>query len=724
MLENKTNSKLVGSTLRTRTRQLKMRTVELKIVLIVSTAFILFFHKGSLTNELSSPKIVSNSSRSSKFENRFTMERVSAKIIFGSHNKFDDSIGEKLKKNLNNVTVVQLQNDDSSSQNGEKAITPMVSVDSLLSLSQELAYSRNFVKAESILDIVLEDNPNNTDALYQLAVVLSWDGKYDKSIQAYKRLYKLQPENHGLLLEMAKVRLWQGDKKHEKISYKQAAKLLETYLESNSSNLIALRQLGYAYLRCGRLSDAFRILSSALEKDPEDIESEYLLGQTLAHQGEYKEAEQDFKEILDKHPQANEVRLSYADLLSWMSLYQEAAKQYLLILDSDPYNLGALAGLGRLKSWEGDFSSAEAYYNSALSHYPSAEGPLLEIANLKMWQHKRNEAVDCYKKALRVNPNNRFAKRGLEKALWLTSSTITLVSGYFEDTRAYKRYWVGGNINFNISEDVALQVGYLNWAFSEPETPTLYRHDATISLQYHFSRWLEGVSSFTSSVFSHQEDGISLRWASSLTVTPVRSFKLYFSYGRSPYAENLTVVRNNYSFDSGGIGLDWQLAKWLSTQLNVNRSWFKGTYSFGYYDTGINRWITLGNYQDHSTKEEIAVQASSRILNQPKVDLKHKYLTVDYKASDNVPYWAPSDLRQHVTTIAIGTVIHDRLELGMECRGIYTEGEKELGFGVSGLFQYRLGKVLQTEFSIGYDHVHIDLPWEGLGASFSLRFRL
>jgi len=700
--------------------------MDFKAVLLVFTLALLMPSptSGAFSYQLTFARFNSDFSSFKKPRNQFAGQVVYSHATLLSVVESEESIRIASKQNSNKMTLTQLPSDDPSSQKSEKAATSKACADSLLNLSQELANSRNFDKAESILETILADNPANVYALYQLAVVFSWAGKYNESIQAYKRLHKLQPENHGLLLEMAKVRLWKADRENDNSSFKEAVRLLESYLKLDPLNLTALKQLGYAYVHSGELTHAFRVLTIALERDPEDSESGYLLGQVLAYQGKYDKARSHFEQILDKHPQALNIRLAYADLLSWMSLYQESAKQYDMILETDPYNQGALIGLGHLKSMQGDFGSAEVYYNSALSGHQNVEGPLLEIGNLKLWQRQWDKAVGYYKKVLGINHKNRLAQRGLEDASWLNSPIITFVSGYFEDTRASKRYWVGGQMKDNNGDHVVVRITYLKWSFSEPERPTLSQNDVTVALQYYISRWLEGSSSLRALIFSNQEVSLSVRWASSLMATPVRSMKLYFSYGREPYMENLTVARTNYFFDIGGVGLDWELRKWLSTQLSYNKSWFNGTYSLGYYDPGIKSWITLSSYQDRSTKNEAMFQVSGRILNNPEIYLKHKYLTTDYRANGDVPYWAPSNLQQHITTIDIEKTFHNRLKLGVECRGIHTQSARELGFGISGTFLYRLKGILQTELSISYDKVHVNLPWEGLGGSFAFSLRL
>ena len=632
---------------------------------------------------------------------------------------------ETLSGRLSGVTApARLRNDDPSSEKSERTTILAAHSDSLLRLSQDLAHARNFEKAESILRALISDDPNNAAALYQLAVTLSWAGQYDESVKSYKRLHAVQPDNYGLLLEMAKVRLWNADRERDRKSYGEAVRLLQEYLKHDPSNPAGLKSLGYAHLRSGNFFDAHWVLSIALKENPGDIEAQYLLGQALAHLGEWGEAGELFERILDNRPLAHQVRLSYADLLSWMSLYDQAAAHYNTVLQSDPYNADALTGLGRMMLWQGDIGSAEIYFNSALSEHDDAEGPLFEIANLRMIEGRINDAAGFYEKVVKVNPLNRPARRRLNEVLWFTSPIASVKSGYFEDTRGYSRYWVGGDVRYPIGDHLRLDAAYSRWTFSEPETPDFHRSDLSLSLQCGFGRWLEGTLSSTASVHPHQDDSLSLRGSSSLRFSPLSGLSLYLSYGRQPYVENLAVVMNNYFFDHAGIGLDCRIGKRLSIQPSVSRSWFKGAYSLGYYDTSRRSWIPVIVRQDHGAREEAVFQISTRTTDNPSIDLRYRYSISDYQSAVGVPYWAPSDFQQHIAIVTLSEQFEGGLSLVMEGRGIYTKGTTDLGYGVSGSAGYRFGGTLYVELGAQYDRVHVDLPWEALEVRFDLGVRL
>lgn len=96
-----------------------------------------------------------------------------------------------------------------------------------------LKNAQQLSQSAMIFKQVLSANPNNVDALEQLAIVESWMNQYDESIAAWNRVLKIEPGRSGALVAKARVLYWKGDRS-------QALDVLNQQLQRNPNDYDAL----------------------------------------------------------------------------------------------------------------------------------------------------------------------------------------------------------------------------------------------------------------------------------------------------------------------------------------------------------------------------------------------------------------------------------------------------------------------------------------------------
>lgn len=77
-------------------------------------------------------------------------------------------------------------------------------------LIDEALHSGRFSEAERLLRDYLIQNPNDAEAAFRLAKVLSWQKKYDDAEIAYRALLANEPENTDYQLGLAQVYVWRN----------------------------------------------------------------------------------------------------------------------------------------------------------------------------------------------------------------------------------------------------------------------------------------------------------------------------------------------------------------------------------------------------------------------------------------------------------------------------------------------------------------------------------
>lgn len=219
----------------------------------------------------------------------------------------------------------------------------------------------------------LELNPDS-EAHYNLAVILTDRQRYDEAIEHYNIALKFDPADDELHTKSG-IALYKQGKTEEAIDhYKKAISL-------NPDNSDAHNNLGNALFKIGEKNEAIEHYSKALELKPDDAILHSNFGNVLAMSGKPDEAIKHYRISL-------EIKPDNAQALS---------------------NLGnALLGLDRLKE-------AEAKYKESLKLSRENAGTFFNLGTCLEKQGRIDEAITNYQQALKTNPLYNPAQKALER---------------------------------------------------------------------------------------------------------------------------------------------------------------------------------------------------------------------------------------------------------------------------------------------------------------------
>ncbi|HYK10111.1 MAG TPA: tetratricopeptide repeat protein [Gemmatimonadales bacterium] len=137
----------------------------------------------------------------------------------------------------------------------------------------------DFARARSLYQQVLDADSLNERALWRLALLDSWDGQLDRSLQRFARARQLDPSNADLMVAQARVLSWAGHTG-------DAVALYDTTLVRDSSRVDALAGRAQSVAWAGDLDRAEGLWRSALAGHPDDATLLVGLAQTLYWKGE------------------------------------------------------------------------------------------------------------------------------------------------------------------------------------------------------------------------------------------------------------------------------------------------------------------------------------------------------------------------------------------------------------------------------------------------------
>lgn len=117
--------------------------------------------------------------------------------------------------------------------------------------------------AEELLRAVVKNNPNDTQSLYSLAVLLSMTGRSDEAADIYRKLLTIEPENIVAINNLAWILC------ENQAQPQQALELAQKGLKQSPDYIDLIDTRGMIYFRLGKFQEAVQDFSRCVELYPE-----------------------------------------------------------------------------------------------------------------------------------------------------------------------------------------------------------------------------------------------------------------------------------------------------------------------------------------------------------------------------------------------------------------------------------------------------------------------
>jgi tetratricopeptide (TPR) repeat protein len=182
-------------------------------------------------------------------------------------------------------------------------------IDLLFELADVYDDYEEFDKVFDCLKLILEEEPNNEEALYKVCFWTDFTGRNEESIRLHQGIIDEYPYNELAWFNMAAA--FQGLKLYEKSidAYQYAVAIDEKFD-------YAYRNMGDAYLRLRKYKEAIEVLEKVLELSrPEDVIYE-AIGHCYHRLGNYAQARFHYKKAV--HLNTDDSKLHYKIAVTYM----------------------------------------------------------------------------------------------------------------------------------------------------------------------------------------------------------------------------------------------------------------------------------------------------------------------------------------------------------------------------------------------------------------------
>ena len=218
-------------------------------------------------------------------------------------------------------------------------------------------------EAESIYRRILQDNPNHSDALHLLGVLMHRLGKNVIAAELINKAIANNPKSPIFHFNLGVVLNSLGKWKDAAEAYQQALRLKPDYAE-------ALNNLGTIMKTHDQLDDAIEKYRQALRLQPDYVEALNNLGSALKAKGQLDDAIEKYRQALRLQPDYVEALNNLGNALKARSQLDDAIEKYQQALQLRPEFSEAWVSLGNCQETLGLLESAIDSCRQALRYKP------------------------------------------------------------------------------------------------------------------------------------------------------------------------------------------------------------------------------------------------------------------------------------------------------------------------------------------------------------------
>ena len=246
------------------------------------------------------------------------------------------------------------------------------------SFGAALAHHRagRYSEAAALYQAVLHRNPEHTDALFNLAALMTAIGEYDAAATMYDQVLVLVPDDSNTL--------------------------------SNLGNLMHAQ---------GRLEEAETYYLRAIQIEPDLAAAHVNLGNIRMNAGRAEDAVQSFEQALAIDPSLAQAHNNLGAALHALDRVDEARHHLSRALQFDPDSADAHNNIGNLFSREGKPEDAVQHFQEANRLKPDWAQPYVNLGSVLEKTEEAAEAEAAYRNAIRLETDNPQANRALVSIL-------------------------------------------------------------------------------------------------------------------------------------------------------------------------------------------------------------------------------------------------------------------------------------------------------------------
>ena len=261
------------------------------------------------------------------------------------------------------------------------------------------ASSGSNAEANQLVDVLLKENPKDTDAIAMHAALLLTSGKPEQVNQAAIDLQSLvskNPNNHLLRFNYARALLAKGQIEPARLQ-------LEDALKTRPDFVSARELLARIYLIKQEPAKALQAADDLLKIDPRNLQGHLSRSAALLALKDTDKAREELDLITKLFPQNPDARYQVG-LLAWQDKDYKKAEQTFGSLYRDNHDSRGLMGITETMAAQNHLDDAIKEMDKAIAAEPTRQDLKLARANLYVRSQRYDDAIATFKGLLEKEP--------------------------------------------------------------------------------------------------------------------------------------------------------------------------------------------------------------------------------------------------------------------------------------------------------------------------------
>ncbi|MEM8996203.1 MAG: tetratricopeptide repeat protein, partial [Acidobacteriota bacterium] len=291
-------------------------------------------------------------------------------------------------------------------------------------------------KALELINLAIEKDPRNPDALIQKAILLNLTGRQDESAEVLRTGLGASPDHPRMNLQYARVaEMAKGD-------LEAAEERIRGALERDPFLAGGWLALGQIQQRQGLADDAVASFKEGLTRRVDDQALHAALGQLLARRHERQEAESHLREALRLSDRVRpDLHIALGALLAEGNRLEEAQAEYAKVLDVDPKHPGARNNKAIALHRSGRIEAAAGLLEQLVEDFPRMADAHNNLAAVSIERGDWRKVELHSRRTLELNPQMVQAWNNLAIALEEQGRTQEAFTAYERATATDPDYW-------------------------------------------------------------------------------------------------------------------------------------------------------------------------------------------------------------------------------------------------------------------------------------------
>lgn len=271
------------------------------------------------------------------------------------------------------------------------------SLEDLLTQAHLAHKNGDTTKAIQLYQTIIENSPDNVQALHLLAIAHFETKKFKLSREYFEKAIRINPNhpnihsNYGNLLQALKQ--YQA----AIISYDQALQITQ--------NTTTIMHKGFALQALQQHEAALTCFNQYINFTPNDVQLRFVRANLLHELKQFDQALIDYDFILQIYPHVVEILSNKANTLVQLKRYKEALDAFNSALYIQPNNAVILFNRGNLYQTTKDYQQALQNYDAAIALMPNYAQAFTNRGIVLRYLKQLSHALTSYDQALSITPD-------------------------------------------------------------------------------------------------------------------------------------------------------------------------------------------------------------------------------------------------------------------------------------------------------------------------------